>query len=191
MAYFDELNNIVMGAIGDYILQNQNLCKLLYYYPTEIDNNYNPYAEPDIENTSDLMFKHIFPMPKLPDVILDKQGYLAVTVTGGREVDFNTGFRQVNLCFDIIFHLDAWTIKNGFRPYSVANELDKMFNNQNVSLPNVGKSQYYGFRTKDYSTYFYGIQLIYSLYTNSNIDCSPIPIYGKTPFLGKTNMPSG
>lgn len=188
MAFFTELNDIVIGILGEYILKNQNLCKLLYYYPKNVEFNYNPFKEPDIKNTSDLMFEHIFPTPKLPEAIDKQKGYLTVTLTGGESVDKNTGFRKVNVQFDIIYHLKAWAIKDGFRPYFVASELDKMFNNQQLTIPIVNKSQYYGFRMKDYSSYFYGLQLIYEFYVNSNVECNPQPIYSKTKFLGGVNI---
>lgn len=187
MAYFDELNNIVIGIIGEYLLKNQNLCKLLYYYPEDKEPNYNPLIQKDIDDTTSLMFTHIYPVPKLPDAVTKQQTYLTVTLTGGNSVDFNTGFKKVNVQFDIICHLKAWTIKNGFRPYSIASELDKMFNNQPLTIPIVNKSQYYGFRTKDYSSYYYGIQLIYEFIVNSNIECNSLPILQKTPFSGKIN----
>lgn len=183
MAYFEELNDIVLGVIGEYLLRNQNLCKMLYYYPETSCEMYNPYTQPDIIHPEELLMKHIYPMPKLPDPVTDQKGYLTVTLTGGNSVDKNIGFRQVNVQFDIIFHLNSWIVKNGFRPYFVASELDKMFNNQQLTLPIFNRSQFYGFRMKDYSSYFYGIQLIYTFYVNSNIPCSTLPIYEKTPFM--------
>jgi len=189
MAFFTELNDIVIGVIGEYLLKNQRLCKLLYYYPTDKRPDYDPFKEPDIEDTTCLMFKHIFPVPKLPDTELNQKGYLTVTLTGGNSVDTNRGFRCVNVQFDIIYHLYAWTIKGGFRPYYVASELDKMFNNQHLTIPITNASQYYGFRTKDYSSSYYGIQLIYELYVGSNIECNTsLPLYSKIPFNGKIRI---
>ena len=68
MAYYRELDDILNIVIGKYILRNQRLCKLLYYYPEEDVFNYNPLAQPDIPDTSILLLKHIFPMPKSPDI---------------------------------------------------------------------------------------------------------------------------
>lgn len=51
---FEELNGIVMGTLGEYILKNQRLCKLLYYYPDDQRPNYDPFIQPDIEDTSNL-----------------------------------------------------------------------------------------------------------------------------------------
>lgn len=188
MAFFTELNDIVVGTLGEYILKNQNICKMLYYYPETQIPNYNPLAQPDIEDTTQLMFTHVFPVPKMPDAVLDQKGYLVCTLTGGNEVDKNTGFRRVNIQFDIIYHLKAWAIKGGFRPYFVASEIDQMFNNKFLTIPVVSRSQYYGFRMKDYSSYFYGLQLIYELYVDSNIGCNDgTPMYRSAPFRGVTN----
>lgn len=177
MAYFEELNDITMGVIGDCMLKNQRLCKLLYYYPEDKTPNYNPFIQPDIPNTTELMFTHIYPLPKMPDAVVDQKGYVCVTLTGGHSMDENIGFRNVNVQFDIINHLNSWAIKGGLRPYYVAAELDRMFNNKDVPLPIINKSQYYGFRMKDYSTYYYGIQLIYTFVVNSNINCDPAVRY--------------
>lgn len=187
VAYFEELNPIVMGIIGEYMLNNQRLCKLLYYYSDDKTPNYNPFLEPDIEDTSRLMFTHIYPIPKMPDTTLDQKGYITVTLTGGNSMDKNTGFRKVNIQFDIIYHLKEWAMYGGFRPYYVMSEIDKMFNNQVLTIPVINRVQFYGFRVKDYSSYYYGINLIYELIVNSNISCDYDSLYAKVPFLGKIN----
>lgn len=183
MAFFKELNDIVVGILGEYILKNQNICKMLYYYSDDKTPNFNPLTQPDIEDTNKLMLTHIFPIPKMPDATLEQKGYLVCTLTGGNSVDKNTGFRRVNIQFDIIYHLKAWTVRGGFRPYFVASEIDQMFNNQLTTLPISGRPQYYGFRMKDYSSYFYGLQLIYETYVDSNVGCTD-----STSMFSKINL---
>lgn len=185
MAYFDELNSIVNIIIGDYMLKNQNLCKLLYYFPEETDYSYNPYSEPDIEDTSKLLLTHIYPMPKMPDAKLDQKAYICVTLTGGHEVENNKGFRQINVQFDIICRLEEWLIREGCRVYSVASEIDQMFNDQITTLPIFSNVLYYGVRMTDYSNYYYGLNLIYTMYVNNTVKCDPIPIHQRMPNLGK------
>lgn len=175
MAYYSELNDIVRNLIGEKFLRNQNLCKLLSCYPDTVDYTYNPLAQPDIEDTSSLYMKNIFPMPKMPDASLDKTGYITVVLSGGYEPETNTGYRRVNLLIDIIYHLDVWNMKGGYRPYKVMNEIDKMLNNQLTDLPIENKPFLRGFQPRDYSTYFYGFQLIYELVVNSNIACGAEP----------------
>lgn len=169
MAYYEELNPIVMGIIGERFLRNQELCKLLHYFDKD------PLSRPFIENTNSVFMKNIFPMPKLPDASTEKEAYVTVVLSGGYEAEENTGFRRVNLLIDIICHLDVWIIKGGFRPYSIMHEIDRMLNNQITDLPIVNKPYLRGFQPRDYSNYFYGFQVIYELSINSNIACNPKP----------------
>ena len=175
MAFYEELSPIVSNVIGEKFLRNQNLCKLLSCYPEVVDYTYDPYAQPNIEDTSKLYMKHIFPMPKMPDASLEKTGYITVVLSGGYEPEINTGYRYVNLLVDIIFHLDVWNIKNGYRPYEVMHEIDSMLNNQLTDLPIINKPYLRGFQPRDYSNYFYGFQLMYELSINSNVTCDPTP----------------
>lgn len=175
MAYYEELNPIVMGIIGERFLRNQELCKLLHYYKEENEAVSDPLSKRFIQNTNLLFMKNIFPMPKSPDASTKKEAYVTVVLSGGYEAEENTGFRRVNLLIDIICHLDTWIIKGGFRPYSIMHEIDKMINNQITDLPIVNKPYLRGFQPRDYSNYFYGFQVIYELCINSNIACNPKP----------------
>lgn len=175
MAYYEELNPIVMGIIGERFLRNQELCKLLYYYKKKDNNICDPLSERCIENTNLLFMNNILPMPKSPNASTKKEAYITVVLSGGYEAEENTGFRRVNLLIDIICHLDVWIIKGGFRPYSIMHEIDKMLNNQITDLPIVNKLYLRGFQPRDYSNYFYGFQVIYELSINSNIACNPKP----------------
>ena len=177
MAFFSECDNILNNVIGERILRNQNLCKLLYYYSPVDTYNFDPLAQPDIDDTSILLMNHVFPMPKLPDLETEQKGYLTVTLSGGDRysTDENTGFRRINLVFDIIVHLKSWLIKDSYRVYRIAEEIDKMFNYQTTDLPIIGRPTYYGFKCRDYNNYFYGLQLIYQFSVNSNIECVPLP----------------
>lgn len=175
MAFYQELDDILNTVIGKYILNNQNVCKLLYYYPEENTLVYDPLKEKDIEDTSKLLLDYIYPMPKSPNIETQQKGFMTVVLTGDDYLSTNSGFRKVNLVFDIVFHLKSWIIKNSYRPYKVAEEIDKMFNNQNVDLPIEGRPISYPFVVKDYSSAYYGIQLIYGLSINSNIECFSLP----------------
>lgn len=175
MANYSELNDIVQNVIGEKFLRNQNLCKLLSCYPDTVDYTYNPLSQPDIKDTNSLYMKHIFPMPKMPDASLDKTGYITVVLSGGYEPEVNTGYRRVNMLIDIIYHLDVWNIKGGYRPYKVMNEIDAMLNNKLTDLPIENKPFLRGFQPRDYSTYFYGFQMIYEFVVNSNIVCGAEP----------------
>ena len=175
MAYYKELNDIVSNLIGEKFLRNQELCKLLSCYPDTVDYKFDPYLCSNISDTNELYMKHIFPMPKMPDASLEKTGYITVVLSGGYEPDINSGYRKINLLIDIIFHLDVWNIKGGYRPYKVMYEIDSMLNNKLIDLPIENKPFLIGFQPRDYSNYFYGFQLMYELTINSNIVCNPEP----------------
>lgn len=177
MAYFEECDAILNNIIGEKILRNQNICKLLYYYPECTDYSYDPLSQPDIKDTSVLLMEHVFPMPKLPDLETEQKGYMTVTISGGDKYsyDSNDGYRRINIIFDIIVHLKSWMIKDSYRVYKIAEEIDKMLNYQQTDLPIINRPIYYGFKSRDYSNYFYGLQLIYQFVVNSNIECAPTP----------------
>lgn len=177
MAYFEECDAILNNIIGEKILRNQNICKLLYYYPECTDYSYDPLSQPDIKDTSVLLMEHVFPMPKLPDLETEQKGYMTVTISGGDKYsyDSNDGYRRINIIFDIIVHLKSWMIKDSYRVYKIAEEIDRMLNYQQTDLPIVNRPIYYGFKSRDYSNYFYGLQLVYQFVVNSNIECAPIP----------------
>ena len=174
MAFYQELDNIVNTVISQYILNNQNICKLLYYYPETKDYRFDPLEQPDILNTSDLLMDYIYPMPKSPETEIEQKGFMTVVLTGSNYINNNKGFRRVNLVFDLIFHLNAWIIKNSIRPYRLANEIDSLFNFQILkNLPIMGRPVSDTFAVRQYSSAYYGVQLVYDLTLNSNIECFP------------------
>lgn len=180
MAFYEELSPILYQVITERFLRNQNLCKLLYYYPggcSDIHNSfeYDPLEQPDIKNTNSLYMSSIFPMPKIPKTIEEKKVFLCAYFNGGYEPDSNLAFRNVVLNIDIICHLDVWNIKQRYRPYDIMHEVDVLLNNQLTDLPIENRPFLRGFQTRVYSEYFYGIQMLYNLKVNSNIDCPTLP----------------
>lgn len=170
MAYYEELNSIVNIALSK-LMDNQNICKLVSYYPKNVDFKYNPLAQPNIENPANLLMDKFYPLPKTPDAETEQICFIDVNLAGGNPMRENTGFCRVQLIFDIICHLDSWCIKGGLRPLKILSEIDGMFNNQVTDLPIVNKPQNLNFVPKNYSNKFYGYQLTYELQINSNIGC--------------------
>lgn len=183
MAYYKELNEIVNNIIGEKLLRNQNICKLLYCYPTVSENDHDFYPnfdfsvfeQPDIEDTSMLFMRYIYPLPKMPDTKTEQKTYLCVNVSGGYDMDDNKGFRRINLLFDIVCHLNSWYVREGYRPYLLMSEIDKMLNDKLTDLPIQNKPYSKGFQPRDYSNYYYGIQMMYTLIVNNNIECNSLP----------------
>jgi hypothetical protein len=116
---------------------------------------------------------YIYPMPKMPDTKTDKECYICAYFNGGYEPDKNTGVRNVVLTIDIVCHIDFWMVDGNYRVYEIMHQIDKMLNNQLTDLPILNKPYLRGFQVRTYEQYFYGVQMLYNLQINSNIDCSP------------------
>lgn len=170
MAFLAEANNILNIAVN-MLLNNQNICKLLNYYSDTVNYKYNPLSQPNVKNPQSLLLKNIYPMPKVPDAETKQICFIDVNIAGGDAMRTNTGFRRVELVFDVICHLDAWIIKGGYRPIKILNEIDQMFNNQKTDLPVENKPQVMPFVPKNYANKFYGYQIRYELIVNSNLEC--------------------
>lgn len=183
MAFYKELNDIAYSIITEKFLRSQNICKLLTCFPKYSDDNnkifqssrYSVFDNPDLDDTSPLYMTSIYPLPKMPDAKTEQKMYLTLTISGGYEPDKNSGFRRVNLLIDIVCHTDCWCVKEGYRPYLMMNEIDMLLNNQMTDLPIEGVPYSRGYQPRDYSNYFYGFQLLYELWINSNVECNPTP----------------
>lgn len=189
MAYYEELNPIMTKIVGEKFLQNDRICRLLYYYPDTNNRNFDPFSStlpnvPDVLNN--IYFQHLFPTPKIFDAETKAEAYMTVVVSGGYEPEVNSGYRNVNLLIDIASHINCWCIADGYRVYTLMSEVDKMLNNQLTDLPIANKPYLRGFQPRDYSQYFYGVQMIYTLSVNSNVGCSEINLDSQLPsFLPK------
>ena len=117
---FQNLGMTVMKITTE-LLNNQDLCKLLYY------TNEDPLNQPDITNTKESLFnKNIHIVPAIP--IEDYDGsYLNVVVDtistmGSKGSAFNT----VSIRFDILCPIDLWAIHSTqLRPFAIMSEIDK------------------------------------------------------------------
>ena len=170
MGFYQELNSILTLTCSS-LLENQNLCKLVYYYPTQTNYQFNPLSQPDIEDTSILLMKNIFPLPKIPDADTEQNCFINVTITRGTPIASNPRFRSVILSFDVICHLDCWIIKGGVRPLSIIHEIDSIFNFQETKMDILNKPIATDLIPRGYSNKFYGYQLTYELQVNNNIKC--------------------
>lgn len=172
MAFYEEINPIILTATS-MLLQNKNICKLLYYYPEKKDLKYNPLAQSDVPNPSELLMNGIYPLPKNPNLELNQRCSICVGVSGSNfsATSKNQGFEDIYLIFDVQCHIDAWMIKNGLRPVSVIQEIDRMFNGQQTNLPVINKPFRYPFKEKEYSPKYFGFQLAYKLTISSNVGC--------------------
>ena len=161
MSFFQELNSNVL-VIEKLLLADQDLCKYLYY------NADDPLSEATIADTTILIMKNIFPLPKMPDAQEEKKAFLNYYVYNAEPWP-NSGFRKLFLSFDVICHLDLWLIKDGIRPYSILNRIDNMFNNKHIAELSSKNVFWDGLQVTKYSDKFYGYHILYDLTHNSNI----------------------
>jgi hypothetical protein len=124
LARFQELNNNLMAVLIK-LIESQDLCKLLYYTQT------NPLDQPDISDTSTLLFDKIFPIPKIPDN-QQTEGNLLTVIFDDIRLDNNIGFKDSIVSFNIICHINQWRIDGSIRPYAIMNKIDEILNNQRV-----------------------------------------------------------
>lgn len=165
MAYFSDLNDNLNFVVSK-VLENQDLCKYLYY------NVADPLLQPDIPDTrSTLLMDNIFPLPKDPGLIEDQMSILNIYFPFVKPYTPNSGFRKIELCFDIMCHLDLWNIDDGIRVYCIANQIDSMFNNKFYGELSFNANFFDRAAIRKFSDRFYGWQVIYQISNDSNVGC--------------------
>lgn len=177
MPYYSELSDIMNNIIGEKMLRNKELCKLLVCYNTECGDTpcvTCPNGEcPFLQDTNKLFMTHIYPIPKIIDAKTEKGAYLGLNLTGGYETT-NTAYKNLFLYIDICVHDDIILTADGkYRQFEILHQIDKMLNNQWTDLPVYGKPQLRGYQYRSYAEHFHGIQVQYQLTINSNIECNP------------------
>lgn len=165
MAFFSELETAVMKAV-QLLLQDQTLCKLLYYTDSK-----DPLAQPDITDTSILLNKNIFPLPKDSKSVDQTHAFINVYYPKITQWKTGRGFNKPFLRFDVVCHVDSWLIDNGIRTYAIMSEVDKIFNDKNIQELSNQKIWFDSATCMMYSDYFYGFSMIYMLTQDGNVGC--------------------
>ena len=144
-------NNMFKIAIK--ILNNQNICRLLKY---QVRDPFNTEKYEDV-NGMDLLHKQILIVPKIFDDSVEKMSYITVLFNDFIVNQINTEFKVSTIRFDIACPYDEWVIdgskavpdmkaddyddiikwnstnSRSLRPYLIMQELDKMFNEAQIS----------------------------------------------------------
>lgn len=147
------------------ILKNQNICKLLTY------NSENPFIEPNITNTSDLMFNKIFPFPfglttNTEEGVQLRVYYYNTILKHGEVIE------DTKIFFDIVYSKTQKTIliNDGtpkIRPLEIASELVSFLGNR--AIDTAGK------------IHFEGIQQ--NMHVNEKFDC--LRVIGNMMTIGR------
>jgi hypothetical protein len=141
MAKFAELNDNLQDVLLK-LVQSQNLCKYLFYESSGDSEAQliDPLTKPnlDIATCASLVYNHIYPFPKLPD-IKDAGTYVTVHFDRIKRGD-SIYWKNSVLVFTVICHISQLRLLGKQRLLSVMNEIDELFNNQSVI--GIGKVQF-------------------------------------------------
>ena len=138
----------VMGnntfKIANKLMNNQRLCRLLKYQTKDPFKSEDPYtgkAQPDIDGV-DLIHKQILIVPKVFDDKTEKMSYVISVFDDFIVNQLNPEFKLSTIRFDIACPYDEWILnEQSLRPYLIMEEIDKMFNEQ--ELAGIGNLQFY------------------------------------------------
>lgn len=144
-----------LALITNKITENQDLLKLLYY------------TQPDCLQAEDLSPREIISMlhkqikiiPKI-DIITECPNYIIITFDNFTPNATNPEFRDCTINFDIFCHPDHWNLGNfALRPYKIAGEIDRMFNNK--KLTGIGETKLLTGNNLVLNDQLMGLSLIY------------------------------
>lgn len=145
-----------LSLIVDKLMQDERLCRLLYYPTKDCINQNNLTSEQKVQ----LFTKQISIVPKItidPEIY----NYLIVSFDSFLPNDTNPQFRNNTLGFDIINHFSTWVINDSqIRPYRIAAEIDTILSE--IKLTGIGKLEFYGADFKVINDEFIDLVVLYS-----------------------------
>lgn len=144
-----------MNQITNRILDNDRLCKMLYYSSPDALRR-----EPlTLEQKQSMFGKNIKIVPKLT-VDNEILQYLVIGFSNFITNPINPQFRDHTIEFDIVCHFDQWALGDfALRPYKIAAELDIMFNNRKFA--GIGLLEFVGATPIMLTDEFGGLCLMY------------------------------
>ena len=119
------------------ILQNEDLCKLLYY------NDYDPLSKNVVDNPDRMIYTggdvqeeeyhRIFLTPKIPTVTDNKKTIIVPRILrikpSGEGAMRNVYYKEFSVIFDIMTHVSLWVVKdNHIRVLQIADLIDTIYN---------------------------------------------------------------
>lgn len=118
-----------LSRICNKLLENQRLCKLLYYTDRDCLN------KPDLttEQKLSMLNRQIQIVPKL-DIIETCPNFIIITFDKFTPNTTNPEFNDFIIIVDVLCHPDHWNLGNfALRPYKIAGEIDSMLNNKKMT----------------------------------------------------------
>ena len=123
--------------IAEKILEDDDICKLLYY----TDND--PLSQPNLteDQRLELLHKNILLVPKVPENDDIKGSYILVLYDGFNQNLANPQFKDADLLFIIVCPPENWVINDvSLRPFMLMSKIDELFGNKKIS--NIGTLQF-------------------------------------------------
>lgn len=144
-----------LALIVNKMLENQRLCKLLYYTQRDCLKAENLTPKEKLS----LIDNQIKITPYLP-INSDCPIYIVITFNRFLPNYKNPEFRDFNIKIDIICHPDHWHLGNfALRPYKIAGEIDAMLNK--TKLTGIGEVEFQGADDLLLNEQLCGLTLIY------------------------------
>ena len=160
MVTFQNLSRNLTLILNE-IIQNQNVCKLLYH------NESDPYSQTDIDDTKSLIKTLIFPYPFDLSAENEVRSELRVYYPNGI-LQGNQNIGNLKIHFDVVVHKQLWMISgedySAIRPYEIMHNLVQQLNGNLIGM--VGRIRFdQGFVHLSANEQFDVIRLIASVVT--------------------------
>lgn len=192
-ANYGQLSALMYKVIYERLLRSERLLRLLVCY----DNSKSPYTDSSydarikaIGGVNKLVYQnqdvdkcrnvHIYPQPHVPDIKIDHEAYIALSLNGGNDMVRDTGAKNVNLLVDIIVPDTKNVIRSdnaecyfAYRMYDIAHEVTELLNYKITDTRAYNRVGLVGFQRRDYADNFHGIQIIFNFMLNSDLSGTP------------------
>lgn len=123
--------------IAQKILEDDDICKLLYYTDANPLSHENMTSKQKLE----LLHKNILLVPKVPENDDIKGSYILVLYDGFNQNLANPQFKDADLLFIIVCPPENWVInESSLRPFLLMSRIDELFGNKKIS--NIGTLQF-------------------------------------------------
>lgn len=135
--YFTTLNDVLQKVILK-LLDNNNLCKLLYY------KDGTPLSRTNVINPTDLYKSKILPHSFNTEFgEVDVKVFVHWGYTNG-----DKSLKNHTLIINVVTHNDLYYIDGGFRPYRILEEIDKTMNE--VGFLGIGEAKFMSYMEEPY-----------------------------------------
>lgn len=131
MGVYATLESMINEMVSE-VAKNQTIMKYIVYDDVLAD----PVLKPDVPDVQSYIYRstsaekadyRLYPLPKIPTITEDKKSMILCWVRPTQASD-SIYFKDFILYFDIISHIDIWTIAGGIvRPLRIMDEINDIF----------------------------------------------------------------